>query len=115
MPTKREWEAAAGPTRYAWGDDFIPGNVNSKESGLDQTTPVPMYPTGATPAGVHDLNGNVWEWILKPAGRLRGGSWWNDAEGVTSSARNGYDPLLRINYIGFRVVVVPISRGAGEE
>ncbi len=110
LPTEQEWEAAAGPARYAWGDDFDPAKVNSKESGLGQTTPVHMYPTGATPAGVHDLNGNVWEWVLEPPGRLRGGSWWNDADGVTSSARGWLNPFNWHDPFGFRVVVVPISR-----
>jgi len=117
LPTEAEWEAAAGPTRYARGDEFIPGNVNSKESGLGQTTPVHMYLTGASPAGVHDLNGNVWEWTFDRNKEgwpwLRGGSFWNNAEDVISSARLDGSPIIRYNGLGFRVVVVPISQGSG--
>ncbi len=114
LPTGQEWEAAAGPTRYAWGDDFDPANVNSKESSLGQTTPVHMYAAGATPAGVHDLNGNVWEWMIddhETYGKVvRGGSWWNGAKGVTSSARDYRLPDYPNYSLGFRVVVVSSSR-----
>jgi formylglycine-generating enzyme required for sulfatase activity len=76
-----------------------------------------MYPAGATPEGVWDLAGNVWEWSQDRDTDgwpwLRGGSWWNDAKSVGASARNRYGPWYRLSYLGFRVVVVvPISHGA---
>ena len=117
LPSEAEWEAAAGPTRYAWGDAFEPARVNSAESGLDQPAPVHMYPAGASPAGVHALNGNVWEWTRDDHelwGKVaRGGSFYQGAEGVTSAARVNGAPLVGLDGGGYRVVVVPISHSSG--
>ena len=66
LPTVEEWRQAAGPETYPWGKNFDPANANTKESGLDQTTPVHMYPDGvrrfAPAVEIWDLAGNVWEW-----------------------------------------------------
>ncbi|MCH8954501.1 SUMF1/EgtB/PvdO family nonheme iron enzyme, partial [candidate division KSB1 bacterium] len=73
LPTELEWEwAAAGREpdgslrEYPW-----PGNKgkepNEKLANYDQhvdaTTPVGRYPDGATPEGLMDMAGNVWEWM----------------------------------------------------
>lgn len=61
LPTVAEWEQAAhsGAGDYPWGENFVAANANTEESDLNQTTPVHMYPDGATPEGVFDLSGNV--------------------------------------------------------
>lgn len=108
---------ADGKDLYPWGSaEFDPARANTKESGLEQTTPVQMYPEGATAEGVWDLAGNVWEWsadVDEKDGRpwLKGGAWYWDAERARASSRLGYGPNLRFNYFGFRVVVVPSSHG----
>lgn len=63
LPTEAEWQTAAHTAdhAYLWGDPFDPTKANTKESRLNQTTPVHMYPHGATAKGVYDLSGNVWE------------------------------------------------------
>ncbi|MCO5213330.1 MAG: SUMF1/EgtB/PvdO family nonheme iron enzyme [Caldilinea sp.] len=126
LPTVGEWVwAAAGAARrtYAWGETFDPACANTGESGLEQSTPVHMYPQGATPAAaghepIWDLCGNVWEWTVTKSGTaewlwLKGGSWYEPGDKVTTAARAGYDPRFR-DYRGFRVVVVPISRLSSE-
>ncbi len=116
LPTVAEWGAAAGTGRraYAWEGDFDPKRCNSKESGFGQSSPVHMYPAGATPEGVYDLCGNVWEWSDDDdptwGKKLRGGAWWTDAEGVTSASPGRDVPGDRDDFVGLRVVVVPSSR-----
>ncbi len=98
LPDEWEWQraaTAADPARvYPWGSDWDPRQepfrANSFESRLGAATAVGMYPAGASPAGVLDMAGTVWEWCLNKhenprvtaSGRpdfdrrvLRGGSW----------------------------------------
>lgn len=69
LPTEVEWELAArydhatGTTRrFPWGDDDpTPERANLDQRHL-QPAPVGAYPAGASPLGVHQLVGDVWEW-----------------------------------------------------
>jgi iron(II)-dependent oxidoreductase len=69
LPTEVEWEFAArydhasGTTRrFPWGDeDPTPERANLDQRHL-QPAPVGAYPAGASPLGVHQLIGDVWEW-----------------------------------------------------
>ena len=69
LPTETEWEFAArydhasGTTRrFPWGDE----DPTAERANLDQRhlqpAPVGAYPAGASPLGVHQLIGDVWEW-----------------------------------------------------
>jgi formylglycine-generating enzyme required for sulfatase activity len=68
LPREAEWERAArGPagTQWPWGPNWDAARCNSEESKLNATTPVGMYPHGASVwagGAVEDLIGNVWEW-----------------------------------------------------
>jgi formylglycine-generating enzyme required for sulfatase activity len=66
LPTEEEWEFAAAGTerrKYPWGDaEPTPSLANFSDSRLDEPTDVGSYPLGATPSGIHDMAGNVFEW-----------------------------------------------------
>lgn len=127
LPTQEQWMLAARngdaePTDdeldYPWDGAFDSRKANTKESDLRQTTPVDMYPGGATPAGVCDLAGNVWEWTADPnlkfddAYWLKGGSWYEDGKQAKASAADRSGLVgFRIEGLGFRVVCVPIAHG----
>ncbi|HRD90752.1 MAG TPA: SUMF1/EgtB/PvdO family nonheme iron enzyme, partial [Accumulibacter sp.] len=123
LPTEWEWQQAAtggDPTRtYPWGREWAERRANTHESGLSRTTAVGMYPAGATPQGVLDMAGNVWEWCLNPfylpndpspSGDsrrvVRGGSWGLVRELVRCAVRFNNHPGARDDNLGFRVLCV---------
>ena len=127
LPSEAEWEYAAragGDTRYGWSDT-IDGEANC--DGCGRGSPRRTVLAGSFRAnawGLHDMHGNVWEWVRDcwngshegaPAdgaarttgtcGRrvLRGGSWFNPAPFARSASRLSGDAAVRGNIAGFRV------------
>jgi formylglycine-generating enzyme required for sulfatase activity len=120
LPTEQQWQwAAAGDTgwAYPYGPTFDATKCNTFESGIKRTTPVDRYPQGASPFGVVDMSGNVWEWCLNEYGSLgiiginidksrslRGGSWYFISDFARAAFRYDNYPVDRLNDFGFRVV-----------
>src|SRR5208282_3691037 len=87
LPHEWEWQYAAQGTDgrlYPWGSDWNAAAVPPVETRrvMRAPTAVDAYPQGASPSGVTDLTGNVWQWTEEftdehtRAGILRGGSYY---------------------------------------
>jgi formylglycine-generating enzyme required for sulfatase activity len=80
--------------------------------GLNDTTPVGIFPDGALPYSCLDMSGNVWQWTndnLEDLRVLRGGSFVNNPDFTRCASRNWLAPYYRFTNVGFRVLVAPIS------
>ncbi len=136
LPSEAEWEYAAragSTTQYWWGNVASRNHMNY---GMDQccrghakgrdrwkgSAPVAQFP--ANPFGLHDMNGNVWEWTENcyhdsgasvndgsqssgaDCGKrmLRGGSWDGAPRHTRAAYRVGYPSSDRVSVVGFRPV-----------
>ena len=146
LPTESEWEYAVRGgtnTAYYWGNEFdatksnfcdrsCSRNLRAKNSsdGFEYTAPVGSFP--ANPFGLHDMVGNVNEWVSdwfeerayvnspkdNPQGPVRdsrdgrrgggtqkvyrGGAWQTDADSQRSAWRKGFETDYRLDGTGFR-------------
>jgi formylglycine-generating enzyme len=115
LPTSVEWEwMAGGPARrhWPWGDqEWSPLLANLRDSGLETTTLVYAHPAGATPDGLLDVAGNVWEWTARSTMgngvTLRGGSYAAPPLYARTTFRNAAPAELVSAGIGLRVVRRP--------
>jgi formylglycine-generating enzyme required for sulfatase activity len=108
-----EWERAArgaDDRQFPHGDSLAPDDANFDETygrkawGPDE---VGSHPASASPFGVQDLAGSVWEWVASvqdPQDAVhRGGTWWNNRNTSRSINREVSQVQTRNPLIGFRI------------
>ncbi len=130
LPTESEWEYAARAgttTAFWWGKETGDNMANCRKCGSewdgDRSAPVGSFPPN--PLGLHDMNGNIWEWISdcwnpNHAGApddgasrqdgncsrrvIRSGSWYYIPRLMSAHARDSHPAALWSYNIGIRVV-----------
>jgi formylglycine-generating enzyme required for sulfatase activity len=136
LPTAEEWERAAkgGEDRvYPWGDqppngalaNFCDKNCPdafndeqrqrwtdnhwidyAQDDGYAGTSPVGVYPSGASKWGLLDMSGNVWQWTASNYDatnkEVRGGGWAGTHRDLRASYRYRHRPSDRLTFVGFR-------------
>lgn len=111
LPTETEWEYAARAgttTKYSFGDDakdlgdyaWFHGNAAGNDPPVGAKKPNPW--------GLYDMHGYLWEWC--DGAVIRGGSWKDEAEQLTSSSRREAKPDLKDDAVGFRCVLSTVKK-----
>ena len=140
LATEAEWEYAAkghDGRKFPWGNQEGRGDLanfadkntvfawsdHEIDCGYAESSPVGAFPLGASPFGIEDMAGNVWEWCLdyyepyRPGPKInprgptigakrvhRGGSWKSRFSSLRTTVRGSNVPSFSCNDLGFRIV-----------
>lgn len=99
--------------RYPWGETLMEEEANYDATQINSTSALGCFANGASPYGVEELSGTLWEWNQDKhewGQVLCGGAYYTEADDVTLSARYRHFPHGGNDVYGFRCVVVPLSR-----
>ena len=130
LPSEAEWEYAAragSTTAYPWGDAAGSNNAHCKdcESRWEGKSTAPVAQFKVNAFGLHDMQGNVWEWVqdvyhdsyraaptdgtawvlggAQERRAIRGGSWLEPSRVLRSATRFSFTSDYRNHHIGFRI------------
>lgn len=119
LPHEWEWQYAAqglDARQYPWGNAWCDGCAPHQEHGreLPGPSPVDAFPKGASPFGVMDLTGNVWQWTDEfqdehtRAAILRGGGYYRP-----SGSRWYFPSAYKLTEHGKYLLIGPSKDRAG--
>ena len=111
LPRDSEWTRAAqgdSGRLWPWGDEPADATRANFDEHVDDTTPVGSYPAGASPYGLLDMAGNVWEWVEADDGShvlpvMRGGAFRSTEDTMVCYAWGVIDDDGGFSLVGFRV------------
>jgi len=119
LPSEAEWEHAARAgtkTAYSFGDDVKDLDAHAWHTGNAAGNDPPVGAKKPNPWGLYDVHGYLWEWCSDawdgdPKTRvLRGGSWKDKAEKLTSSYRRPAAAELKDDAVGLRCVLASTEK-----
>jgi formylglycine-generating enzyme required for sulfatase activity len=129
LPTEAQWEKSARGTNanvYPWGNDNPACDLLNLGYCSGRTSEVDVFSSGASPYGLYDMAGNIFEWVsdwygeayyneapsANPTGpesgqyrSVRGSSFETDFDQVESAIRHYLNPSNHRRDTGFRCAV----------
>jgi formylglycine-generating enzyme required for sulfatase activity len=109
LPTRNQWQWSCFSSQirnYPWGNQAPTSDLANYNNNVGSTKPVGSYPSGDSAFGVHDMAGNVFEWLNDGAFVIVGGAF--DTAGLNvpklKCENSEYYGDYHYQGLGFRVV-----------